>query len=330
MPKKKGARSAFAYDDAFRTMEGECDDILIPFVNHVFGQNYTKNAVIKRKRNEHLVPVAESNVLKRITDSYFEIRENNESHNYHMECESGRVDETILIRIFQYDTLIASDEKEMEGFNLTVNFPESGLLVLRSSQTPPRQGRITINTPEESISYTVSIIKVSDYSIDDLFRKRLYMLIPFHIFNYERSLSIIDKDSAKSDRLAEEYARIVERLNEELEIGSLSALSYSVIISMTKRVLNQFTDKHATVKRKVGDSMGGKVLDLPEIRAYHQGKDEGRSEGRAEGRAEGLAEGRTETIYTLYREGDITKERAMEKMGLDEAGFAKYEESIAH
>ena len=37
--------------------------------------------------------------------------------------------------------------------------------------------------------------------------------------------------------------------------------------------------------------MGGKVLDLPEVRLYHQGVEEGRKEGRKEGHREGLKEG---------------------------------------
>ena len=37
---KKPVYSDIAYDDAFRTMEGECDDVLIPFVNYFFSENY--------------------------------------------------------------------------------------------------------------------------------------------------------------------------------------------------------------------------------------------------------------------------------------------------
>ena len=36
--------------------------------------------------------------------------------------------------------------------------------------------------------------------------------------------------------------------------------------------------------------MGGKVLDLPDIRVYHQGKEEGRLEGIKEGIQEGKQE----------------------------------------
>ncbi len=42
-----------AFDNAFRTVEGECDDVLIDFVNFVFHEKYDKTAVVVRLRNEH-------------------------------------------------------------------------------------------------------------------------------------------------------------------------------------------------------------------------------------------------------------------------------------
>ena len=44
--------------------------------------------------------------------------------------------------------------------------------------------------------------------------------------------------------------------------------------------------KQDNVQRKVGDFMGGKVLDLPEFKIYDQGKAAGKAEGRAEGEEE--------------------------------------------
>lgn len=63
-------------------------------------------------------------------------------------------------------------------------------------------------------------------------------------------------------------------------------LSYSVIIKLTNSVMFKLSMKNENIQRKVGDVMGGKVIDLPEIRLYRKGK----SEGYAEGVAEGIAQ----------------------------------------
>ncbi len=67
-------------------------------------------------------------------------------------------------------------------------------------------------------------------------------------------------------------------------------MSYSVIIRLTHKVIFKFLMKHSNVREKVGDFMGGKVLDLPELKLYHKGKADGIKEGTAIGVKQGEAE----------------------------------------
>ena len=279
--------SETAYDDAFRTMESECDDIVIPFVNHMFGEQYDKTAVIKRLRNEHFVANEDGSSEKRITDSNFEIRFGNTVKKYHLECESSKYDGTILVRMFEYNTQIALDEAQKSIDTISLRFPHTGLLLLRESDNAPKRAKVEMELPGgQTPSYEVPIIKMSNYTIDDIFEKKLYMLIPFYVFNYESRLDEINKSEEKTGSLIKMYEGIFDRLKNELEDSNLSDLSYSVIIRTTHSVAYKLTMNRETVQEKVGVFMGGKVLDLPEIRIYHQGKAEGRVEGRAEGRAE--------------------------------------------
>ncbi len=57
------------------------------------------------------------------------------------------------------------------------------------------------------------------------------------------------------------------------------SVSLSAIIKLTYSVAYKITMKQDNVQKKVGDVMGGKVLDLPEFRIYDQGKAEGKAEG---------------------------------------------------
>ena len=44
---------------------------------------------------------------------------------------------------------------------------------------------VTIKTPGGEVSYKVPVIKM-EYSIDEIFEKKLLFLIPFYIFIYEK------------------------------------------------------------------------------------------------------------------------------------------------
>ncbi len=127
MAKKKSKEnlllSDIAYDDAFRTMETECDDLLIPFVNFLFKENYGKDAVIIRLQNEQFIEHENHSDSKRITDSNFEINQNGISKKYHLECESKVYDGTILVRFFEYDSQIALAGAERDGAELKPKVP---------------------------------------------------------------------------------------------------------------------------------------------------------------------------------------------------------------
>ncbi|XME02398.1 hypothetical protein QYZ88_017270 [Lachnospiraceae bacterium C1.1] len=300
-----------AYDDAFRTMETKCDDLVIPFVNHMFGENYDKTAKIKRLRNERFIVHENKSEERRITDSSFEIEFEKVVKRYHLECESKKYDGSILIRIFEYDSQIALENSVRDLFTMRFKFPNSGLLLLRQTDKTPEKGIIELEMPDGNIaSYNVSIVKMSDYDIDSIFEKKLYMLIPFYIFNFESEFDEIDRDEKRLEKLFDDYQIIYERLKKEVETGNLSLLSFSAIIRLINSVAYKLTLKREKIREKVVDVMGGQVLDLPEFKLYDQGKADGRAEGLRDGRAEGLRDGRAEGIREGAREGRAEGVRA--------------------
>ena len=287
-------------------METKCDDLLIPFVNHIFGEKYDKRAIITRLRNEEYIEHKDESVEKRITDSSFEISFEEVTKRYHLECESSRYDGSILVRIFEYDSQIARTDSEGNRCRVKFKFPNSGLLILRRSRNTPEIAVIELEMPDgKEATYEIPVIRMWDYSLDDIFENRLYMLLPFYIFNYEGKLKSINKSNEKIEQLIEEYKNLVSRLKNENEKGNLLSATLSVIIKLIHRVAYNFTTNRKNSHKKVGEIMGGQVIDFPEFKirdeARAEGKAEGKVEGRAEGKAEGRAEGRAETADEILR-----------------------------
>ena len=270
--------TSMAYDDAFRTLETECDDILVPYVNYVFNEHFDKSARITRLRNEHFIKNENQSSERRITDSSFEIHQDNITKKYHLECESKPYDKSLLIRIFEYDAHIALDAASYDTSSIRVIFPNTGLLLLRGSDKAPDSAQIIIEVPKDTLSYEVPIIKISDFSIDTIFEKSLFLLIPFYIFNYENDLKTINADKSRIESLKKLYTDIINKLDEYQKNGILSSQTCRVIIRLTHSVLFKITMKHKVVQQEVGDIMGGKVIEFPEITAYHDGVTEGKIE----------------------------------------------------
>ena len=135
---------------------------------------------------------------------------------------------------------------------------------------------IEIRTPDgKTCDYSVSVIRENDFTLDDMFDKELYFLLPFYLFQYEDELPRLNADQVYLQSLLDEYDGIADRLNELVEAGKLSSRSRYVIIQMIKRVSDKLAMAQEHVRQKVGDVMGGHVIDLDIFQAEDKAKAEG-------------------------------------------------------
>ena len=81
------------------------------------------------------------------------------------------------------------------------------MLYLRSNASTPEAMRIVIETPGGEIGYDVPVVKVQEYSLDEIFEKGLLFLIPFYIFKHERRFEEYEREAGKRGRREEERGR---------------------------------------------------------------------------------------------------------------------------
>ena len=168
------------YDDSFRTLLTDCKRLIVPLVNEMFGENWQETENVELYQNEVFITTGADE--KRITDSNFTI---GNSRRYHIECQSTE-DGSMIVRMFEYDTQLALENREFTSNILTVQFPDSAIVSLRHTQNTPEHMTVKVLTPGGKVSYTVPVLKVKRYTIHELFEKKLFFLIPFHIFVYEK------------------------------------------------------------------------------------------------------------------------------------------------
>ena len=296
------------YDNAFRTLIVKCPMLVIPLVNEAFHEKYEPREKVNVFHNEFFV--GNRHQKERITDSHIGIGDK----RYHTECQSS-TDGTITVRIFEYDAQIAAENAQTERDEITFTFPYSALLYLRCPINTPRTMRVTHKVPNGCISYEIPIMKVPEYTVDEILEKELYFLIPFHIFAYERELEKINDNPENLEDLLQVYKRFAEVLQQKVKKGRLTEYERQVIRDMTVKVADSLADKWTNVRKGVENIMGGEILELEVDKILNRGIDIGRTEGlsigKAEGISEGLSIGRTEglvegmisTLTTLVRDG---------------------------
>ena len=287
------------YDGAFRTILNDCRRLIIPVINEIFGETYTGEEEIQFFPNEHFIDQQDEADKERITDTNFTVF-GKIPKKYHIECESSLPDGKITIRLFEYDAQIALDEGEVTEETLTVTFPNTAVLYLRTYKKTPDKMKYVIITPGGTVQYDVPIMKVQKYSLDDIFEKRLLMLIPFYIFSHENSFPEYNSNEQKLAELKAEYQEILERLDELEQQGVIGAFDKRTIIELSNDVIKEIAQKYVNVQKGVGDIMGGALIETSARRLKNEAENETKKQ----------------TALKLLKRGKQTVEEIAEDTGL--------------
>ena len=233
--------------------------MIIPVINEIFDEHYTGEEEIRFFPNEHFLDQQDAADKERITDTNFQII-GRIVKKYHLECESNLPDGKITIRLFEYDAQIALDEGEVTEETLTVTFPNTAVMYLRAYKKTPDKMKYVIITPGGTVQYDVPIMKVQSYSLDEIFEKRLLMLIPFYIFSHEKSFSEYNNNEQKLEELKAEYRIILERLDDLEKQGIIGAFDKRTIIELSSDVIREIARKYENVQKGIGAMMRGPLI----------------------------------------------------------------------
>lgn len=169
---------------------------------------------------------------------------------YHIECQSVD-DTTMAIRMIEYDFAIALDSARKYGRR-----------------------------------YRISTVKLNEYTKDKIFEKNLLMFLPFYIMRYEKEIHRINQDPEKLQSLLDEYEDIRVMLEKELTETGRAEL-YTNLNKLITKISDYICRDEEVVRERLGETMGGKVLELESERLRAEGKVLGESIGEARGEARG-------------------------------------------
>ncbi len=291
------------YDGAFRTILNDCRKLIIPVINEIFREEYTGEERIEFLPNEHFLDQQDEADKERITDTNFRVI-GKITKKYHLECESSLPDGKITIRLFEYDAQIALDEGEVTEETLTVTFPNTAVLYLRNYKKTPDKMKYVIVTPGGTVKYDIPLMKVQNYTLDDIFEKRLLLLIPFYIFSHEKNFPEYNSNEQKLEKLKSEYRYILERLDELEQQGVIGAFDKRTIIELSSDVVKEIAQKYGNVQKGVGDIMGGALIETEARTILNQGIKQGKTQG--------ISETKKQTALRMLKMGKLTIEEIAE------------------
>ena len=255
--------SSTIFDDVFRTMLEKMPQLAVPLINEVFGTSYPEDVKIIQKRNEH-----QTKNGRIITDSHLLIA----NRIYHIECQSTD-DSTMVIRMIEYDFAISLEQVQKENGRYRMYFPQSCVLYLRGIKKRDTISVELVMPNGDTVEYTVPVVQVQEFTCDDMLRKRLLFLLPYHVIKYEQEKDL-DTDREKWKEFLDECKKIESYLEENfLEKGNEKL--YRDMVELIIRIADHVFRDNEKVRKGFGDVMGGKVLELESDKLIQRGIEQG-------------------------------------------------------
>lgn len=292
------------FDSVFKTMVHKSPQLIVPFINEAFDRSYPHDMPVIQFSNEHEGPGGSI-----ISDSVFRLGDK----IYHIECQSTP-DADMVVRMVEYDFAIALEGALAAGAPYEMDFPESCVLFLRHMQSTPDALEMKVNLPDStSFTYTARVVKAQQFSSDDLFEKRLLLLLPYYLMRYEKALGEIAADDVRTAQLIAECSDLRTGL-ELLTLSEGESLLYEELTELIIRISDYLLRAHEVLRQKVRKAMGGEVLELindraerlereAEARGIEMGIERGIERGIEQGIEQGVGQGIERSIAALREAG---------------------------
>ena len=101
---------------------------------------------------------------------------------------------------------------------------------------------------------------VSDYTLEQIFEKKLLFLLPFYLFTHEKRFDLYERDAAAMKGLLEEFRTIMRRLAKLQEEGVLDTYTKDTIEMMLRKAIQHLAAKHKNVLKGLMKVVGGTTL----------------------------------------------------------------------
>lgn len=196
--------------------------LLIPLIKEIFQKDYPEEVEMEFRTVEYILDDLQEIGIKKLRTIRADIViEVGDEDIYHFECQI-RPDSKMILRMYEYDTQIMLHygfQQETGTSTDFLAFPQSVIIYLTHTSNTPDIAKQRVKFPNgQNMEYTVPIMKIQNYSLETIFEKKLYYILPLttHCFyNYENYKCDINA-------LTEHVKKSILMINEAVRNGDLT------------------------------------------------------------------------------------------------------------
>ena len=227
------------YDKAFKRILTLSEKTVINLINGLFDTNYPTDSKITYNWTEH-----EDKDLKRtLADSILTI---NGRDSYHIEAQMTE-DEEIVFRFIEYGFGHAYKNRTFIDGGERMIFPRPCILYLdegKKDKLPDEYTLIMQFENQGEFAYKVPVLKLQNFSVEELNEKKLIALLPFQLLKLRKKIQNIRTDENLKELQDFVMNDIIETIRKNEDVRNISHNDAHNLIELTMKLYMKIFSKY--------------------------------------------------------------------------------------
>ena len=242
------------YDKIFKRILTLSSVAVINFINGIFGKNFPLDSKLTYNWTENI----KDSLKKTIADAVITV---NSADKVHTEAQIGN-DSTIVVRVFDYGYQEALKYKTVDGDRIRLDFPEPKIIYLEHDGGTPDEVTLELNFKGQGkIEYKVPTIKFLDYSIEEIDKQHLVILLPLYLLKLRRDIEKepTQENALKLKKLINEG--IIATIEKSERAGNITAEDTVVLMGLIEKLYKHLYGNIEILKKeKVNEMISDKLI----------------------------------------------------------------------
>lgn len=216
-PRKRDNHTLF--DDIFKLLMLKLSDrAMIQFLNGLFDKDHPIDSSIERKKTDS----TDANYRARSADALFVVHSATGSYRYLIEAQIND-DAEMALRVFEYGFRSSLEAKTRDGHSIVIVFPDARVLYWEATGRTPDTLTLRLQFADgRSFDYQVPTVKVDSYSMAEIQRQKLSILLPFYLLKLRRKVKQTATQVDRKMALMETYdlaTRLFDAIDQATELS---------------------------------------------------------------------------------------------------------------
>ena len=248
------------YDKIFKRILTLSNVAVVGFINGIFGKKFPPDS----KLTYHWTENIKNSLEKTIADTIITV---NGAEKFHVEVQISS-DSTIALRVFDYGYPDAVKYKKVERDRIVLDFPQSKIIYLEHTSNTPDAVTLELRFGEQgTYEYRVPTMKFLDYSVEDLDKRHMAILLPLCLLQMRREIEKgpTTENAVRLKTLINDG--IIKSIEENEKAGNITHEDMVVLIGLLEKLYahlygNIEKFKEEGVKDMISDKL---ILDIDRV-----------------------------------------------------------------